>query len=87
MRRKLALAIALAATAAMAQPLAERLRARIQTFPVSVSLYAKNLTTGQAVGIRETVPVRTASTIKLPIMMAVFDAVARGEAKWGRRWR
>ena len=25
---------------------------------------------------------RTASTIKLPIMLAVFDAVARGQAKW-----
>ena len=31
---------------------------------------------------REAEPVRTASTIKLPIMLAVFDAVARGQAKW-----
>ena len=40
----------------------------------TVSLYAKNLDTGATVGIRDTDPVRTASTIKLPIMCAVFDA-------------
>jgi beta-lactamase class A len=47
-----------------------------------VSLYAKNLDSGQTVGIRPTDPVRTASTIKLAIMAAVFDAVERGQAKW-----
>jgi beta-lactamase class A len=47
-----------------------------------VSLFAKNLDTGVAIGIRESEPVRTASTIKLPILLSVFDAVARGQAKW-----
>ena len=65
-----------------AEPLAETLRARIAGFPATVTLYAKNLDTGAAIGIQESEPVRTASTIKLPIMMAVFDAVARGQAKW-----
>jgi beta-lactamase class A len=65
-----------------AESLQEALRARIATFPATVSLYAKNLDTGAAVGIRESEPVRTASTIKLPIMAAVFDLVARGQAKW-----
>ncbi len=55
---------------------------RIGAFPGTVSLYAKNLDTGTTIGVRETDPVRTASTIKVPIMMAVFDAVARGQAKW-----
>ena len=68
--------------AASAQPLQEALRARIADFPGTVSLYAKNLDTGVTVGIRESDPVRTASTIKLPIMLAVFDAVERGHAKW-----
>src|SRR5437870_212991 len=65
-----------------AQPLKEKLRARIAVFPGTVALYAKNLDTGVAVGIRESELVRTASTIKLPIMMAVFDATASGQAKW-----
>ena len=34
------------------------------------------------VGIRAGDPVRTASTIKLPILCAVFDQVAAGKAKW-----
>lgn len=65
-----------------AQPLRESLRARIGDFPGTVSLYAKNLDTGATVGIREADPVRTASTIKVAIMMTVFDQVARGQAKW-----
>lgn len=70
------------ATPLFPQRLESILRARIGDFPGSVSLYAKNLDTGAAIGIRESVPVRTASTIKLPILLCVFDAVARGEAKW-----
>lgn len=58
------------------------LEKRIGDFPGAVSLYAKNLDSGASIGIREADPVRTASTIKLPIMLAVFDAVARGQAKW-----
>lgn len=69
-------------TVAAAQPLQDKLRVRIASFSGTVSLYAKNLDTGTAVGIRESNPVRTASTIKLPIMMAVFDAVDRGQATW-----
>lgn len=65
-----------------AQPLKESLRSRIGDFPGTVSLYAKNLDTGASVGIREADPVRTASTIKVAIMMAVFDQVARERAKW-----
>src|SRR5436190_17223444 len=64
------------------ETLLEALRARIGSFQGTVTLYAKNLDTGATVGIREADPVRTASTIKLPIMAAVFDAVARGKANW-----
>jgi beta-lactamase class A len=71
-----------AAVMISAQPLADAVRARIADFPGTVSLYAKNLDTGAAFGIRESQPVRTASTIKLAILCSVFDAVARGQAKW-----
>jgi len=70
------------ALAAHAQTLQQDLKARIGAFQGSVSLYAKNLSTGATVEIRGSDPVRTASTIKLPILCSVFDAVARGQAKW-----
>src|SRR5208283_3138589 len=73
------------AAPAGAQSLADDLRARTAGFQGTVSLYAKNLDTGATVGIRENIPVRTASTIKLPIMAAVFDAVARGKIKWTKQ--
>ena len=81
MRRGWVIAV-LACGCALAQPLEQRLRTRIAAFPGTVNLYAKNLKTGRAVGIRESDLVRTASTIKLPIMMAVFDAVSRNRASW-----
>src|SRR5262249_26088503 len=61
------------------------LKARIANFQGTVTLYAKNLETGATVGIRESDPVRTASTIKLPILCAVFDQVAKGKARWDER--
>ena len=80
---RLAACLALLLTSAVtAQSLKEALRTRIGDFPGTVSLYARNLDTGAAIGIKESAPVRTASTIKVAIMMAVFDAVARGQAKW-----
>ena len=85
---KRALAMAafwLLAGTAGAQPLGDQLRKRIAQFPGEVSLYAKNLDSGEAIGIRETEPVRTASTIKVALMAALFDAVARGELDWNER--
>ena len=73
------------AAAASAQTLQDRIAQRVAGFEGTVSLYAKNLDTGKSIGLREGDPVRTASTIKLPIMLAVFDAVARGKARWAER--
>jgi beta-lactamase class A len=81
MRPSVTLALIFAATLP-AQSLQEALRARIASFDRTVSLFAKNLDTGESVGIRQAEPVRTASTIKLPILLAVFDQVAAGKAKW-----
>jgi beta-lactamase class A len=63
-------------------PLENALQERTKGFEGEVFLYARNLDTGASIGIRETERVRTASTIKLPIMLAVFDAVERSQAKW-----
>lgn len=62
--------------------LGDRVQAAIAKFPGTVSVYAKNLETSKSYGLRENDRVRTASTIKLPIMTAVFAAVDQGRAKW-----
>ncbi|MGA3260872.1 MAG: serine hydrolase [Bryobacteraceae bacterium] len=80
-----AAAFLMLAGAAEAQPLGGQLRDRVAGFPGGVSLYAKNLDSGEAIGIRETEPVRTASTIKLAVMAALFDAITRGELQWSER--
>lgn len=51
-------------------------------FPGTVVAYARNIDTGIDCGLNPDTRVRTASTIKLPIMTAVFTAVAEGRAKW-----
>jgi beta-lactamase class A len=79
--RSLGLALLMGCLAA-AQSLPEAIHARIQGFEGTVSLYARNLDTGDVVEVRGTDPVRTASTIKLPILCAVFDLVAQDKARW-----
>ena len=79
---KFYLLAALLTSLAFSQTLDETLANRIEGFDGKVTLYAKNLDTGATVGIAESEPVRTASTIKLPIMAATFNAVSRGKAKW-----
>jgi len=87
MYRRILLLAVLAGTAAAQiqtprQQMEQRVKAAIAGFPCIVSLYAKNLDTGETYGIREDERVRTASTIKLPIMSAIFKAVDEGRAKW-----
>ena len=50
-----------------------------------VSLYARNLDSGRDIGINADDPVRTASTIKLPIACAVVKFVADGKYTWADR--
>lgn len=69
------------------EALQRKLVQRATGFEGTVSLFAKNLDTGQTVGIRQTERVRTASTIKLPVMVAVFALVQRGEAAWDEKLR
>lgn len=57
-------------------------QSRIHGFSGKVSLYAKNLQTGASYGIAAEEPVRTASTIKLAIMVECFFEAAEGKLKW-----
>lgn len=75
--------------AALAQPTAtprpwldRRVRAEVAAFEGTVSLYAKNLDTGAEYSLGGDEPVRTASTIKIAIMIEAFARVAEGRAKW-----
>lgn len=68
--------------AAPREDLATQVDHTLADFQGSVCFYAKNLDSGESYGRSENDRVRTASTIKLPIMVAVFAAVARGEAAW-----
>ena len=79
---RLLIALVAIATAFAQTSLDQQVRAAVSGFTGTVGLYAKNLDTGQSFGLNEHERVRTASTIKLPIMMAVFDAVQRGRARF-----
>ena len=57
-------------------------KSKINGFPGKVTLYAKNLDSGASYGIEPDAPVRTASTIKLPIMVECFYEAAEDKLKW-----
>src|SRR5919112_2869900 len=68
--------------AAAAAWLDRRVRAEVNGFSGTVSLYAKNLDTGAEYSLNGDEPVRTASTIKVAVMVEAFARVAEGRAKW-----
>src|SRR5580765_5182810 len=64
------------------QSLDARIRTAIKPFQGKVWIYAKNLDTGATYSLSGDERVRTASTIKLAIMVEAFARVAEGRAKW-----
>jgi beta-lactamase class A len=62
-----------------------RVHAEIALFQGKVSLFAKNLDTEASYGLGADDLVRTASTIKVPIMVEAFAQVASGRTQWTRR--
>lgn len=59
-----------------------QIQKKLDGFEGRVWIYAKNLDTGQDYGLRPDEQVRTASTIKLPIMAATFNLVAQNTLRW-----
>lgn len=80
MMRQLTLVL-LASFCLNAQSLDQAVRAKVGTFPGKVNLYAKNLQTGATYDLSGDQPVRTASTIKLAIMVACFFEASEGKLK------
>lgn len=59
-----------------------RVRAEIAPFKGKVSLFAKNLDTGETYSFNGDQRVRTASTIKVAVMIEAYTRVVEGRAKW-----
>ena len=68
-----------------ADSLADRVGALTRPFKGSVVVYARNLRTGREFALGADTKVRTASTIKLPVLCALESLVAAGGAKWSER--
>lgn len=68
---------------AQSQPsLDEQVKTLAGTFKGKVSLFAKNLDTGETYGFNPDERVRTASTIKIAVMIEAFARVEEGKIKW-----
>src|SRR5712691_9673327 len=59
-----------------------RIRTEVGSFKGKVFLFAKNLDTGETYSYNGDERVRTASTIKIAVMVEAFARVAEGKAKW-----
>ncbi len=60
----------------------DKIKQALDGFAGKAFIYAKNLDTGREYGMRADEHVRTASTIKLPIMAEVYRQVAAGKVAW-----
>lgn len=69
-------------TATQASKLDADIKAEVASFKGRVSLFAKNLDTGESYSLNPDERVRTASTIKIAVMVEAFARVAEGKAKW-----
>jgi beta-lactamase class A len=63
-------------------PLDEKVKPLISAFKGKVSLFAKNLDTGETYALNADERVRTASTIKIAVMIEAFARVTEGKIKW-----
>src|SRR3954454_1178142 len=60
----------------------DQVKPLVGSFKGTVSLFAKNLDTGETYGLNPDERVRTASTIKIAVMIEAFARVAEGKARW-----
>ena len=69
-------------TAAQAQSLDDQVKTLVTSFKGKVNVFAKNFDTGETYALNADERVRTASTIKIAVMIEAFARVAEGKAKW-----
>ena len=83
MKLKALLLILFICVPAVAQtPLDQEVKTLVSSFKGKVSLFAKNLDTGETYALNADERVRTASTIKIAVMIEAFARVAEGKLKW-----
>ncbi len=74
--------VAVSAAAQSQTNLDEQVKPIVASFKGKVSLFAKNLDTGETYALNADERVRTASTIKIAVMIEAFARVSEGKAKW-----
>ena len=77
-----AIAVCAVLTAAQPNSLDTRIRNEVTPFKGKVFIFAKNLDSGATYTYNGDERVRTASTIKIAVLIEVFARVAEGKAKW-----
>src|SRR5690348_2153564 len=86
MKTKLALLVFLfvcvASTVQAQNSLDNQVKSLVNSFKGKVSLFAKNLDTGETYALNADDRVRTASTIKIAVMIEAFARVNEGKIKW-----
>jgi len=80
--RVVPLLLLLSISAAAQATLDDQVKPIVASFKGKVSLFAKNLDTGETYALNADERVRTASTIKIAVMIEAFARVAEGKAKW-----
>lgn len=78
----LIIVLASSISAQTSNALDQQIKNKVSSFKGHVSLFAKNLDTGQTYALNADERVRTASTIKIAVMVEAFARVAEGRAKW-----
>jgi beta-lactamase class A len=63
-------------------PLDDQVKLLVNAFKGKVSIFAKNLDTGETYALNPDERVRTASTIKIAVMIEAFARVNEGKLKW-----
>lgn len=67
--------------------LRKELADHLKTLPGTYGVYFKDLASGEEFGINERVPIPPASAIKLPVVLYLYEQVAKGELDWNDRVR
>jgi beta-lactamase class A len=71
-----------AAPQASYEPLRQVINNYTATLPGTYSVYFKDLSSGQVLGINENAPVPDASCIKVPVVLYLYEQVAAGKLSW-----
>ena len=79
---KILFLILLLSVSVSAQTLDDQVKQITSTFKGKVNLFAKNIDTGETYALNPDERVRTASTIKIAVMIEAFARVHEGKVKW-----